>query len=351
MVAVILFFGLNPATWPNSNNIQYSPESGGLTFTNPAFAYVENFTSGRERKIEDSFSIVLRFSPHSVQNKGFKPIFMVSDGNDSTQFSISQWEKSLIVMNGDDYSYSRREPRLFVEDILTQDTPLCITITTGPQGTHFFSNGLSAQRNEHLHLKIPMYGKNIRLTLGNTIYGNHSWEGTLYELAIYDSQLVEKDIQERCQHKTDEKHSPTLHYSFNNRSTNFLADLSGNNQPLIIPSRPLALKTSFLTFPTNGFTPDRGFFFDIIINFFGFMPFGAILLARLRIAQFSLKKRPVITTGAICFLLSLCIEMIQGWLPYRTSSLLDLILNTTGGLFAAVLFSIILTQKTKANLP
>ncbi len=354
MVVIILFFGLNPTTWPDKNTTQLLPNADGLHFHNPGFSYVDSLTSIQKEKVENGFSIVLKFSVGSIQNRGFKPLVVLHDGNDSTQLTISQWERSIIVMNGDDYTYSRREPRISADNFLEKDIPTCITITTGSAGTYLFSNGLTVQKSDKLHLTIPTDGEPLRLVLGNSAYGNHSWEGILYELALYDNQLPPERMHTRCAVAPDDtaieadtKDTLLLHYAFKADSEDAMRDLSGNNASLRIPSRPLALKTSFLAVPWQGFILDQNLIVDIIINFLGFIPFGAALFARFRLSYADMNIRPIMVTGLLCFFLSLSIELLQGWLPYRTSSMLDLALNTTGGLVGALLFHFALSSAVK----
>ena len=65
---------------------------------------------------------------------------------------------------------------------------------------------------------------------------------------------------------------------------------------------------------------------------------GFVLLATFYQAGAYPKKHGFLITMAICFTVSLAIEIVQAWLPSRSSSQMDLICNTAGsviGIFMA----------------
>ncbi len=71
------------------------------------------------------------------------------------------------------------------------------------------------------------------------------------------------------------------------------------------------------------------------------MPLGFILSATF--IQFGgiFKKRVILVTVVLCFTLSLIIEVAQGWIPSRSSQILDLMLNTSGALIGAMTYKAI----------
>ena len=82
---------------------------------------------------------------------------------------------------------------------------------------------------------------------------------------------------------------------------------------------------------------DKRLFLDVAINFIGFVPLG-FLLAVVLMQSGSLGAKAVFRlTVVFCFMLSLGIEVAQAWLPSRSSSLLDLVMNTVGALVGALI--------------
>lgn len=358
LIGAILFLGLRPETWPVVNEIHWSADKNCLSFNNTGFGYVDNLHSFQGRTATGEFSIRLLVATDNLQERGFKPIVMLHDGSDLEQLTISQWGKSIIVMNGDDYNYSRRLPRISTEAVLIAGKPMCFTVTSGDGGTRLFSDGSLIYENSGLRLNIPHKGEKLRLILGNSVYGKHGWEGDVYSLALYDTQLPPETLLEDCQgmpssvagqppaNRENIEHRQ-LFFTFKAPPGDMVADQSGNNQPLLLPSRPLALKKVFLAAPWQNFILNRNLIIDIIANFFGFIPLATVLYLRLRLSSSPAGKRPALFTFLCCFLLSLLIEVAQGWLPGRTSSVLDLVLNSSGAAVGVGLVMIAGTASVK----
>lgn len=334
VLAIILFFGLRPLNWPNINRVEWSPDADGLMFHAPGFAYVDNLNTLGNIGIKADFSICIGVSS-TKQLPGFRPIIMFHNGSDESQLTIAQWETSLIVMNGDDYRYKRKLPRIASDDILTDGKPRFIGITSGADSTLLFDNGTPITEKKGLNLSIPAHANKLHMVLGNSVYGNHSWEGTLHHLAIYDRQLAAEEMAVVCKKDgkadgNDGKAKPVLLFTFKEGKGTTVQDMSGNNQPLLLPTRPMALKHTFLIPPWPHFTLSKTLIIDIIINILGFIPLGATLYMRLRLSSTLFGWHPARATILLSFAVSLTIELTQGWLPNRSSSLLDLVLNTIG---------------------
>lgn len=335
----VLFFGLRPLSWPNLN--QVSQVEGGLAFHAPGLAYVDGLPALSAASDTGAFSICLTLTP-ARQHPGFRPLLMLHDGSDNDQLTIAQWNSSIIAMNGDDYSYRRKLPRIIGEDLLTADTLHTIGLSAGEAGSRLYGDGALLGNRPEMHLSIPTGKDRLLLTLGNSVYGNASWEGILHYLAIYDRELSDDEMTQTCapanppQSTTLE--SPRLLYIFSGMTGGRMPDLSGNGQDLLVPERPMALRQVFLASPMKNFHLNRSLVIDIILNFLGFMPLAAALYVRLRLSTAFSGWYPAQATILICTLLSLAIELAQGWLPNRSSSVLDLILNSSGAA-AGVLLS------------
>lgn len=68
------------------------------------------------------------------------------------------------------------------------------------------------------------------------------------------------------------------------------------------------------------------------------MPFGFILYGTLIRLGGAFEKQGVLLTVAFCFLVSFAIEILQAWMPSRSSDLLDLLLNTLGAWLGALTY-------------
>jgi glycopeptide antibiotics resistance protein len=120
------------------------------------------------------------------------------------------------------------------------------------------------------------------------------------------------------------------HYTFGSIRNDRVVDQSGNGQALHIPSKTVVLKKNYLSPPWKNFQPDISLLLDVVFNVIGFIPFGFALSGCLE-QSFKWPVRSAVPAIFIfCFAVSLSIETIQAWIPTRSSSLLDLILNTLG---------------------
>ncbi len=346
IISVILFFGLSPRDYPILNNVQWLPDTKGLKFLNHSLAYQDDLGSLRDQ-FSGEFTLSVDVAVASVDIQGFKPIVMIHDGNDQTQFSIWQWGASIIIMNGDDYDYSKKTPRISAPDVLKAGKDIDIVLTSGQKGTSLFLDGKLAKDDKNQHLLIPSIGEKIRLVLGNSVYGKHNWEGEISSLAFYDKALSEKEVNQHFEQSlgrepsTGKERGLLLLYAFDEKEDTVIRDLSGYGHDLQIPRRFVVLKKAFLSLSRNNFPLKRWFIVDVTLNFIGFIPLGGVLYLWMLLSKPKSHINAGLLVLAICFSLSLSMEIAQAWLPNRASSILDVALNTLGSLAGILLFSII----------
>ena len=81
-----------------------------------------------------------------------------------------------------------------------------------------------------------------------------------------------------------------------------------------------------------------------------FVPFGALVCSIAALKKLSI-GRSVALTCVIGFILSTCIEIAQFWLPTRTTSTGDVLLNSIGALLGAVLVPMLRASTVHLNCP
>jgi len=355
-VAVILFFGLWPKTWPIVNDVHWSADKEALQFQNPGIAYVDDVHTFGSKHQSGEFTIHISVAAKSVHKKGFRAILMIHGGDDRHQLAIWQWRSSVIVMNGDDYDNTKKWPRISAKDALTPGETSFLTITANKSGTRLFVNGTLAKEIRNWQLAVPGDGTKLKLILGNSVYGKHGWAGDIYGLAFYNKHLSPEKVQHHYdkwigdkQFSPDLSDAPQLLYTFKEFENRMIPDLSGHNKPLQIPSRPVLLKKTFLTTPWHHFKPNRSFFADAILNLLGFIPLGAVTYYLLHQSHSLSRRNKTLLIMAFCFSISLSIETLQVWLPDRTSSLLDLTLNTLGAWLGILLVNATLKMRSVSD--
>ncbi len=352
IVIIVLFFGLRPKTSFYGNNIAWLSDKKALSFNNSSIAYVDNIHLLEENQQSHEFTLQIVVAPASLEKTGFRPILMLHDGTDRAQLIIWHWGASIIVMNGDDYDYSKKLPRISVKDALIVNETTFITITSSENATAVFINGVLARELKDLHLSIPNTGSGPRLILGNSVYGKHGWNGEIYSLAMhgkaFSSEMVKRHYQEWQGKKRflyDPPDKPIFLYSFNEYNNHMIPDQTGRNEPIQLPSKLVVFKKTVLSPPWHNFTLNQSLFNDAILNLLGFIPLGAAMCCWLRQSQSFSRGPETLIIVVFCFLLSLSMETIQVWLPGRASSQLDILLNSLGAWFVILVVNLISKYK------
>jgi VanZ family protein len=186
---------------------------------------------------------------------------------------------------------------------------------------------------------FPDAGLRGRLILGNSATAGEPWSGELYGMAIYQRALSSKEIALRFSQwglmgraslppATNAAHF----FQFKEGGGRVARDCIANGFDLQIPHLFHIIKKQVLVGPWDDFSWSYSYFFDVAINLFGFMPLGFFMaLFLFEVMQMRNWKRTLFLTVFICFCISLCIELIQVYIPTRDSQLSDLICNTIGG--------------------
>ncbi len=343
MVMFILFFGLRPKLWPSDNLIHWLPEIKALSWQFPSIAYVDDLSGLRSYRQSTDFTIHLILAAGNLDRQVVRSMLMLHNGDDRRQLTLWQWGASIIVMNGDDYDYSRRWPRVSTGNALVLGKPQVLTITSARHGSRVFIDGELVREKNDLVLSVPKLGSQLRLILGHSVHGRHGWEGEMYSLAMYGKALGREEVRDQYQHwRTtgrlfeDDSEGLLFHYAFNQGKGRVVRDQSGNSQDLRLPSCLVVLHKSFLTLPRQELSLNGIFWVDVLLNCIAFIPLGAALYLWVSQSSTSSVRYPGLIVVVACFLLSLSMEIAQGWLPARDSSLLDLCLNTTGAWFGVL---------------
>ena len=356
VLAGILFFGLWPKGYSNSNNVQWIGDQPGIRFGQYGMGYTDpiNELSKEDKSGAAGFSIEIALKLLNFE-QGFNFIMAFHAGKDSDQLLLGQWRSSIIAMNGDDYAHRRKTKRISVNTALWPQRIIFLTITTGKEGTKVYINGHSINAKKDLRLKLPDDG-NARLLLGNSVYGKHSWKGYIYGLALYEHSLSARAVDlhfdgwvKSQNFSFAKEYNPFLLYLFDERTGERVLDHSGGSRDLKIPPKVPILDKKFLSSDWNQLDFDLKSFQDVIINLVGFMPLGFMLAATFIKAGPISAKQSILVTVILCFTLSLAIEIVQAWIPSRSSDSLDLVLNTLGGLAGALIFMKVKGERIKAK--
>jgi VanZ family protein len=353
----ILFFGLSPKDYNFLNCVTWTTDQAGIHLRKYGIVYTNSIIDKKENDFSESnnFSVEIALKLENPSTKGFNFIAVLHDGNDSSQLLLAQWRSLIVFMNGDDYAHKRKTNRIAVDTALLPKGPLFLTITTGNNGTKLYCNGKLFQENMNLTLTMPN-GRRSRLILGNSVYGNHSWEGDVFGLAIYRSILNSKDIKLRFDNWSIEHNfsfakndKPLVLYFFDEKEGKLALDHAGGNHHLKIPHMMKILKTKILEPEWENLEYESNYIQDWFLNLVGFIPLGFSFSVTLIRFRGKFYKHVVLRTVFFCFFVSIFIEIVQAWMPSRSSSIIDLILNTCGALIGSIICSRIFANRIYTN--
>lgn len=282
------------------------------------------------------FSVEIAFTSEHWRKNGFGILFMLHDGDDGSQLLMGQWRSHIIVMNGNDYDYRRKAPRISADIAGMSAEPVLATVTTGNGRTRLYLNGRCVIEKKNMTLTIPD-ARPMRLVMGNSVYGNTSWEGDIYGFAVYPYPLTAADVLNHYGGwlKTRDfsfapVKAPSLLYLFDEAPGGVALDRSVRHHDLEIPKRMIVFKRQILAFSPDDLRFSRDVIQDVAFNFAGFVPFGLLAAAILSRFQGAYERHAVVVAVLMGFAVSIAIEVAQAWIPSRSSSLLDLVMNTAG---------------------
>jgi VanZ family protein len=336
MLAAILFFGLRFEGFAFTNHVQWSTRGNGLRFGPNGMAYAEIAlpACGEEGC---AFTLEAALRPDGSEDARFRIIVLIHDGDDEDQFLLGQWRSSLVVMNGDDYDGRRGLPRTGIRNAFSSGRPLLVAVTSGPSGTALFVDGRRVRHHDGFRLSLPGDGASVRLIVGNSGYVRHPWTGEVQGLAVYDRPLDPERLAAHFTSWSREKafssflaDDPAALYGFGENGGTKTRDLAGKNPPLAVPPELKPFQRDILAVP-RPMGLQRSYVTDLVVNLFGFVPFGLVLGALLTHSGRRSRRLGFLLTVLTCFVTSLAIEIVQAWIPSRSSELSDLLLNAAGG--------------------
>ena len=336
MVLVALFFGLRPKGGALTNDAQWLMDKTGIRFNGHGMAIVENLRAKWSDRNPASFTIEMAVTPASADLQGFNPLVVIHDGADSRQLVIWQYRDSLIAMNGDDYDFRQRRPRVVARDVFSAIREHYVAVVSGRQGTRLYVDGVLVDAKRDMRLAIPDSGPELRLVLGNSVKATHGWKGVFQGLAITATDFDGEAILQRHRlwaagglFATTNPDLSLMLFSLNTSHSDALKGQDAGSS-LFVPEKLVTLEKSFLGLQGLHARWSRPMVFDTLVNVMGFVPLGIVFYGLIQSTAGPAARHGRWIAVLACLLLSLAIELSQAWIPMRVSSLMDLVLNTFG---------------------
>ena len=393
IVIGLFAFGLWPLDFVHVNAVVSLKDGSGLRFegrefnhgySNGGMLYTRNPIRFPEQTSIGEYPITMVLWLRSLVSPqgGRTRIVSICHGFEKPVIFLDQWRSHLLVcwrITGRSGKESYKE--IGIRNALYQGVTRFITITSGDGGTDVY---LGERHVRHLKtvFLIKSCGSLARKTLvvGNSLDGTHSWSGDIFGMGLYAKRFTGADVKRNlmwwkhtrskslkpsqgiCSGSVKEQDltagtylmsqelksepyppfgfRPIAVYCFNRQSGDYIPDLTNSCSQLYMPHY-LRFNKRFFSTPNSSCIWLISFFKDAIVNVLGFMPFSFFLLLWLD-ERFSWSFLRMLTITIFSgFLISFVIELIQGCLLSRDSSLVDLFNNTLGTILGTLVFFII----------
>jgi hypothetical protein len=229
-----------------------------------------------------------------------------------------------------------------VEHVFQKGVSELIGISASPESTSIYLNGERARTSSSFGLSSLDFRGQI--LIGNSPLENQTWGGLLKGLALYNRALTAKEMRGMYERwkvgdpdGSIKATEPILLFLFNERAGTVIHDQMGTEAQLQIPAHFLTVDQNFLTPFWKEYYGGWGYWKNLAINIVGFVPLGFCFCGYFGIVRGW--KRPVLACTLLGLGTSLTIEVLQAFIPMRSSGTTDLITNTLGTFLGAILLS------------
>ena len=356
MAVGLLTVGLWPFDFRTPNHASWLKDRAGISFQPDTIVYDPGTADWSARGQPDqpaAFTMELWLEPGHVPPTDLFDILTIDDGCSPPPIMLFQWKTELLLRVRD-----RGNHRGFREvgpaGVLMEQSPRFITITVAPGRTTFYSDGVPLKH--YPDFTVHNSQLNGRLILGNAAAGKHPWRGNLFGLALYSRALAAAEVAQHYAHWTNNQTDQltaeaglTALYRFGEGNGQWANDLSANRHRLLIPAQYTVLQKRVLELPWGPDPIEWSDLDDVAINILGFVPFGFMACHYRRLTRPDVRGRNIVWAICIGAIISLAIELIQVWLPNRTSSATDLFCNTQGTFLGALLAAKLQSRTSSAE--
>jgi len=348
IVAGYFVVGLWPFDFHPTNRVSWLTGRPGLQFAPYGMAYATGLLSalhesGGSTPAAAKFTVELWLEAQPEPASDVFDIMSIHNPQLPFDFVLGQWKQDFLLRATTRHpGQTGKIPEVGVDNALVAGMAQCFTVCGDGTGTDFYLDGTVAGHFPQFVLNGEALDG--QLILGNNASGKNSWTGRLLGLAVYHRALNPAEIARHCMlwkqgHARQLTTTPglTAFYLFDEAAGQLARDSSGNHRDVIIPAGFRPIQRDFLIPPWKDLSYYRPDYADIAVNILGFAPFGFCFFlhrCRLQPGTWVANTLVVVLTGAT---VSLTIEIIQAWLPNRTSSTTDVLTNTAGTLLGVVL--------------
>ena len=272
---------VNPVQALGDGGLQF--EGAGIAQTRRPPAWVDSVARGAP------FEIRLRVTPALTEQTGPARIFTVSKNTRFRNLTLGQAGTALVLRLRTDETDRNGQPPLVLHDAFRAGATTEIGVLAGPGLVRLEAGRAHVTRVVSMR-PFQNWDLQHRVSLGNEFTGNRAWLGTIHKLTVQVGSETYDYLKPRA---------------------------------LRVPRWRIDFHNDPLQDPFVDIEPGDG-----LRNFVGFIPLGLLLGALLK----SRPRTAVVVALGSAFVVSGTLETGQFFLPGRSPSINDLILNTAGSL-------------------
>lgn len=349
---ILLIAGLWPFTFNPKNNVYRAGDKPGISIKKASMLYSEQLAPSLYKRLTSSnaFSIETALRPDKTSTRGFEFILACGAVGRQYNFALAQQNSDLIFFLKTTSPPERETVHTIrARNILTASTRQHLSVTFGNGITQVYING-SLVKQVETPGTFSNWDKTARVFVGNDDSGEHTWEGVLYTIAVYEQSLTPGTFS--FEKIGPESNKALLYYNFEMPGNGrVIKDQGGQGfkQDLSIPEYFNVPGKTFLSLPGRNFIFSMGFLADGFINAMGFVPLGIIVFLRTRLFGGSV-RRALYTSLIAGFAISLLLEFLQTYLPLRSSSGVDLLNNSLGSIAGGYVCMVLLKRGKLQNI-
>lgn len=348
----ILFAGLWPLNFWPANEVTWLNEQNGIHFGRRGIAYSEGSFYGAQGAVRPGGPVSIEFvvRPSEEPEDSIARILTLYGGGSHQYFTLAQWRSYLIIRaasRGNDLTHDFRETG--AGKILFNNIPKLLTVTSHNGNTRIYADGRMMNSTGNFPILPADSIATGKLVLGTSPAGGGPWRGDLLSLAAYDRELSAEEVSQHFQDWVlrgtpmwSPGKTPVLLYRFDERTGTTSRNHGEYRCNLTIPTTYQVLQKTILRPPWKEEKYRRSFIRDVVVNILGFLPFGFFAAAWLKSSDLFRRRSCLFLVAALGAGISLMIELLQIYLPSRTSSLTDLSCNLLGTVLGAYLFQWVL---------
>ncbi len=335
VLVIILIAGLWPFNPFPRNDVRWSSGENSLQFGLHGIVLTDTALPIQQAGSGNGCTVELWLVPESADDNN--TFLAIATPEQAERFRMAQY--------GDEVLFQReilrkgqaaRVAEIEVAHAFHANQPVYLAIAADETGTTAYVDGRIAGKSTRFGMtRADLEG---RIYFGTATTRFATWQGKLKGIRITGRKLDERAIQANFVAGIARGASAIpgevgAYWFREGQGSVAKADLPESPELKIpkyftIPWKPL------LTPPWKEFRASRGYVADIVLNVTGFMPLGFVFLP-LFSKRFG-ERGSISKIILLGFAVSLLIELLQAWIPSRTSGMTDLITNTAGTYLGAL---------------